>query len=384
MIKTVYLVLKRLPLFIFLLAWGRICAQSKDDKVFQYLNIELELGSVYNDNILNYSDYYLTKFLNKQDSGRFHINTSDGLVLDQSIKIAPVFKFFGKNKTVLEGDFSRQSYINNKIKNWNKFNFSIKQYFKNKIIINLSYSYIPEFYIRHYRDDDLADVYGYTPETFQPFGFAKNDYGIWIEKAFFKHNSTRLRLSFNNEQYFYNKYYTEYDCNNENYAISIYQSIKDKIKFKLGYRFIVSNAKGFDEFQETKDNSDDSDPSYKADAYSGTVRYPLPRIFNKQHTIGVDAEYKRSCFTSMHYLQTDRLHAGRIDDVYKMGINYEIKLSRPLRISGFYKWYKRDSDTRAEANKEYVSQEKDCTQQQFGLAVTYYFKDINFVRSGSK
>jgi hypothetical protein len=78
------------------------------------------------------------------------------------------------------------------------------------------------------------------------------------------------------------------------------------------------------------------------------------------------------------------MHAGRIDRFYKIEINYEIKLLRSLSISGFYKWCKRDSDTRAEANKVYLSQEKDYTQQQFGLAVTYSFNDIRFTRSRSK
>jgi hypothetical protein len=373
-----------IPLLFFFFIFSSVSAQSKKNKVFKFLNIELGLGTIYNDNILEYSDYYLSKFLNKQDSGRFYINTSDGLVLDHSVKVASTFQFFGKNKTVLVGSFRRKSYVNNKIKSWNQIDFGIKQYFNWKITLNLSYSYIPKFYIRHFRDDDLVNIYGYTPETFQPFEFAENDYGLWIEKAFFKHNFTRLRFSFNYEQNFYNKYFTEYDCNNKIFAVRFYQSIRDKLKFKIGYQYIISNAKGYDGFQETKENSDDSDPSYKADEFSGTIEYPLPRIFNKQHTISVDFEYKRSCFSSKHYLEIDRIHAGRIDNFYKIEINYEMKLLRSLSISGFYKWCKRDSDTRAEANKVYLSQEKDYTQQQFGLALTYNFKDITFTRSRSK
>ncbi len=382
-IKGLFFV-RLIPMLLFFLMFTCVSAQSKKKKVFQFLKIELGLGTIYNDNILEYSDYYLTKFLNKQDSGRFNINTSDGLVLDNSLKVASTFQFFGKYKTVLEGGFRRKSYINNKIKSWTQIDFDIKQYFNWKITLNLSYSYIPKFYIRHFRDADLVDIYGYTPETFQPFQFTKNDYGIWIEKAFFKHNFTRLRFSFDFEQNFYNKYFTEYDCNKEIFGIRIYQSIKDKVKFKIGYQYVISNAKGFDNSQETKENSDDSDPSFKADEISGSVEYPLPRIFNKQHTISLDVDYKRSCFSSKHYLELDRMHAGRIDRFYKIEINYEIKLLRSLSISGFYKWCKRDSDTRAEANKVYLSQEKDYTQQQFGLAVTYSFNDIRFTRSRSK
>jgi hypothetical protein len=375
---------RMIPLLICLLCFGRVCAQSKKDKVFQSLKLELGLSPIYNDNILKYSDYYLTKFLNNQDSGRFYINTSDGVVLEQSIKIAPIFLFFGKNKTVFEGKFTRQTYINNKIKNWNQIDLGIQQYINRRIIINLSYSYLPKYYVRHYRDDDWVDIYGYTPETFQPFEYAKNEYGFWFQNAFFKKKNTRLRLSFDFEQYFYNEHFTEYDCNNMNYTFSFHQFITNKLKIETDYQFIVSNAKGCDDIQETRDNSDDSDPSYNADKYSGTIKWTLPVIYKKPHILTADFEYKRSCFSSKHYLEIDRMHAGRIDDLYKMGFSYEVRMSKPIAISVFYKWCKQDSDTKAEANKVYISQEKDYTQQQFGLSLTYVFNNVKFSRCGSE
>jgi len=384
MIKKGCCIVRLIPLLFLILFFGHVRAQTEKKKIFQYLKIELGLGTIYNDNILRYSDYYLTKFLNNEDEGRFHINTSDGMVLDQSINIASTFLFFGKNKTILEGGYTRQSYINNKIKTWNQIDFNLKQYITNRLVINLSYSYLPRFYVRHYRDDDWVDVYGYVPETFQPFIFAKNDYGLWAQYSFFKNKKTRLRLSFDYENYFYNKHFTEYDSKNQNYAINFYQSVKEILKFEAGYQFVISKAKGFDEIQETRDNSNDSDASYKADEYSCAINWTLPNLLRKPNNINVDFEYRRTCFSSKHYLEIDRMHAGRIDNFYKIGINYEIKLLRPLSISGFYRWCKQDSDTRAEANKEFISQEKDFTQQQFGLKFTYKFRDIKFSRSNSR
>jgi hypothetical protein len=387
MFKKGCFVLRLIPLLFFLLFFSRICAQTKKKdkvKVFQSLKIELGLGAIYNDNILKYSDYYLTKFLNNEDEGRFHINTSDGAVLDESINIASTFLFFRKRKTILEGSFSRQEYINNKIKTWNQIDFGLQQYITNRLVVNLSYSYIPKYYVRHFRDDDWVDVYGYVPETFQPFEFAKNEYGFWIQNTFFKNRMTKLRLSFDYEQYFYNKHFTEYDCNNFNYSANFYQTIKKKLKVEVGYQFVNSKAKGYDEPQETKDISNDADASYKADEYSGAIKWALPNFCKKMHSIDADFSYRRSCFTTKHYLELDRLHAGRVDDLYKLGINYEIRFIEPLTLSVYYKWCKLDSDTRAVENKEYVSQEKDYTQQQFGLKFTYIFKDITFSRANSK
>ena len=384
MIKKGCFLVRLIALIFFLLYFNRINAQTKKDKGFQFLKVELGIGSIYNDNILKYSNYYLTKFKNKEDEGRFHINTSDGLVLEQSIKLSSTFLFLGKNKTILEGSFARHSYINNNIKTWSQLDFGLQQQITKRLIINISYSYLPKFYVRHYRDDDWVAIYGYVPETFQPFEFSKNEYGFWIQNSFFKSKQTRLRLSFDYGTYFYNQHFTEYDCNNSNYGINLYQTVKKKLRFEIGYQFVISNAKGFDGIQENKDNSDDSDPSYKTDEYSGAIKWLIPQLYYKPHNIVVDFEYKRSCYTTKHYLENDRIHAGRFDDMYKIGINYEVRLSEPLTVSGYYKWYKQDSDTRAKENKELVSQEKDYTQQQFGIKFTYIFKDIKFSSSSSK
>ncbi len=385
MIKKGCFLVRLITLLFFLLFFTRIYAQTKKkDKIFQFMKIELGLGAIYNDNILKYSDYYLTKFLNNEDEGRFHINTSDGVVLDESVKVASTFRFFGKKKTILEGSFSRQDYLNNKIKSWNQIDFGLQQYITNRLVVNLSYSYIPKYYVRHFRDEDWVDVYGYVPEAFQPFEFSKNGYGFWIQNAFFKNKTSKLRLSFDFEQYFYNKHFTEYDCYNLNYGLNVYQTIKKKLKLEAGYQFINSNAKGYDQPLETKDLSDDADASYKADEYSTAVKWALPNVFKRMHSIAADFSYRRSCFTTKHYLELDRLHAGRVDDLYKLGINYEMRLSEPLTVSVYYKWCKLDSDTRATVNKEYMSQEKDYTQQQIGLNFTYSFNEITFLRSKPK
>jgi hypothetical protein len=368
-------------LLLFLLVSARIKAQSEKEKVFQGLDLELGLGSIYDDNILKYSDYYLTKFKNHEDSGRFHVNTTDGLIIDQSVKLTPTFLFFGKNKTVLVGDFDQQTYVNNKIKNWNKISVGLQQFIVKKLSIDFSYSYLPSFYVRHYYDEDWVAIYGYAPETYQPFEFSKNEYGFWIQNTFFKNLNTRLRLSFDFEQYFYNEHFIEYDSKNLVYGINLYQPVKKKFKFELGYRFISSNAKGYDEPGETKDSSDDSDPSYNADEYNGAIKYIFQPIFKRTSNINIDFTYKRSCYTTKHYLELDRLHAGRTDDLYKLKISYEIFLLKSLTLSGFYYWCKQDSDTRAEANKELVSQEKDYLHHQYGLTFKYIFRDIRFPHS---
>jgi hypothetical protein len=373
-----------LPVILFLPDSLQVCAQSKKDKVFQGLSPELVLGTIYDDNILKYSDYYLTKFLNGEDSGRFHINTSDGLIIEPSLKLTATFLFLGKNKTILEGNFDQKYYVNNKIKNWNKGGIELQQFIIKNFSINFSYYYLPQFYVRHYRDDDWVDIYGYTPETYQPFTFSKNEYGIWLQNSFFKKKNTRVRLDFDYAQYYYNEHFTEYDSKNLTCGFSLYQTIKKKLKLEIGYRFINSNANGYDEPDETKDDSDDSDPSSNEDVYSGSVRWAFKPVFRRSGFLDVDFTFRRNCYITKHYLETDRLHAGRFDEQYKLKICYEILLFKSLKMSVFYYWCKQDCDTKAEANKEFISQERDYIQHQYGLKFTYTVRDIKFSHSEKK
>jgi hypothetical protein len=74
----------------------------------------------------------------------------------------------------------------------------------------------------------------------------------------------------------------------------------------------------------------------------------------------------------------DKLHAGRMDYQYRLKLTYEIILLKSLRMSVFYVWNKQDSDTKAEANIELVSREKDYLQNQYGLSFRYSLEDIKF------
>jgi hypothetical protein len=70
----------------------------------------------------------------------------------------------------------------------------------------------------------------------------------------------------------------------------------------------------------------------------------------------------------------DPEHAGRVDNVLNLQVNYNVKLSKALELNAFFKWFGRDSRTTSDINSEYVSEEKDYTQYQVGLELDYGFK----------
>ncbi len=371
-------------LLLFLFSFpSLIFAQSKKDSIFKGLDIDIALGTSYDDNILKYSDYYLNKFIVGEDSGRFHINSSDGLILNPSLKLSATFIFFGTNKTIVSGNINPQYYINNSIRNSNQLGVDLQQSMGKRISANFSYDYIPNSYLRHYRDNDWVDIFGYSPETYQPFSYSKNVYSLWLQRSFFKKRKTKLRLLFSYDEYFYNEHFTEYDCKNRAMGFKIYQTLFKKMSLDFGYRYITSNAKGYDELDETKYDSDDSDPSYNADEFSSSVKWAFNPILKRSSSIDFDFIYRRDCYTTNHYLENDKLHAGRFDNKYRFKISYEILLLRSFKMSLFYYINKQDSDTKAEANKNLVSLEKDYLQHQGGITFKYSFNDIKFKYSGN-
>jgi hypothetical protein len=347
-------------------------AQKKSKKKSVQYEAELSFATIYDNNILKYSDKYLERFMNGEDPGRFHIDTYDDVILYQSADLSSTFRIFKNLRSKLDFDINNSLYVVNSIKNWYFFTIGFQQYLTKRASLKVFYSYIPEFYVRHFRDQDWVDIYGYTPITFVPFSFSKDNYGFWIQNTFFK--STRVRLSFDYSKYYYNQHYTEYDSKNLSYGINLYQTVYEKIRLEAGYHYLTSDARGYDEPGETKEHSDDADASFEEDGYSFGVDYQFPRIKKMNHDLDVQLDFEKRYYTTTHYVELDPEHAGRVDNCLQMSVTYNFELSKSWNLSAFYNFFFRDTYTSSNYNKAYLSAEKDFRQSQIGLKAIYYLK----------
>ncbi len=338
----------------------------------QSWDIQFQFGTIYDNNILKYSDKYIDRFKNNEDEGRFHIESYDDLILYSSLNITHSFRLFRKLSTSLSAEIRYRAYTFNSIKNWSMINLGWRQFLSKKASLKISYSYIPEFYVRHFRDGDWVDRYGYTAETFQSFAFAKDNYSLWFQYSILK--NTLIRLSFSYMKYNHNKHYTEYDSHNYLYGFNVSHSLNKKIKFKFSYRYLTSDAKGYDEKNELKTNSDDSDASYVEDIYIFGIEWRLPKLFGHSNNIQIESRFQNRYYSTKNILQDDRLHAGRFDNNLRLFFKYKYYLQKGLNLTLFYNLYHRNSDTKAVENKTYVSAEKAYGQYQVGLMITYIFK----------
>lgn len=334
--------------------------------------IDLRFGSMYDNNILKYSDKYIERFKNLEDPGRFHINRYDDLVLDYSLGLSYTDKIFWGLKTILLAEANYNEYSYNSIKSWTNYSVGWRQYIGGSASFMISYTHIPRFYVRHFRDEDWVVVYEYTPETFQPYEFAKDDYSFWFQYYITK--GTRLRLYFSYMQYFLNKSNTEYDSNDVLYGFRAYQKITDDIKINFGYKYATSDAKGYDELTEIKSIADDADATNYEHTYIVGCEVDLPRIFNLRNDFSVTFQHSRQFFTTSNYLELDPIHAGRYDYDSRIYANYDIRIYSDLSLRVFYNWIYRDSGTSAKQNNEYLSDEKDYKQSQVGINLKYKFE----------
>ena len=350
-------------------AYGK---KKKKKKKRPSLNVEFSLSTIYDDNILKYSDKYLERFENSEDEGRFQIKTHDDVVLYPNLSLSSTMKIFGKKKSTFNLGVSRREYLNNDIKSWNYITMGYRQYLTKKLSFKLYYSHIPDFYINNFRDDDWKAIYGYDPISFKPYAFAKDNYGVWAQNTFFK--KTRVRLGFTFTKYFHNEHFTEYDCDNYVYSAKVTQPITKKLSVAVGYQYTLSDAQGYDEPGETLETSDDSDANHEEDRFSIELMYKFPKIKKYKSDLDIECRIQNRYYDSHHFVENDLIHAGREDNNIRLYFTYNFQVNKKFKVAAFYYWFKRETTTSSALNRELVADEKSYEQNQVGIKLSYKFK----------
>jgi len=349
-----------------------VAGENPEKKVNRW-TISLSLKPYYDSNILKYSEKYIERFKNNEDPGRFHIESIDDLTIGYSVGVTFRDEIIGKLRTFFGAGFDSDAYTYNSIKTWMTYNVFWRQYVTSSTSFNFSYSYIPKFYVRHFRDEDWVRYYGFTPDTFRPYEFSKDDFDFWVQHIF-SWKTTRVRAYFAYMRYFLDESNTEYDSNDFLYGFRIFQEISDELDVNIGYSYITSDAKGYDEPGETKETSDDSDATNYEHVYIAGFDLRLPKIFSLNNDISIDAQYQRAFYTTEHYVELDPLHAGRYDYNYRVFFNYNWDIFKNFSLTAFYHWMGRESSSPSDINNEYISNEKDYTQYRVGIRFNYLIR----------
>ncbi len=348
------------------------CGNKSKYTKYQRWNFNISQSYVYDNNILKYSDKYIDMFTSDLNQGRFHINTYDDFVLYNTLSTSFTTNIVKNLLTTVNINGTYKIFTHNSIKNWGQVNISVKQQINKRAYAKLFYSYLPDYYIRHFRDKDWVEVYGLIPQTFQPFSFTKNSYGLRLKNTFFSNTKVFLTMSY--MQFFYNRHFTEYDCNNISGDLKINHSINKTFGIEGGYRFINSNAKGYDQPDENKETSDDADASFYENIVFLGLNVNMPHVFKLKNSINFKCIYGNRKYTTNKNVLQDMLHKGRIDNNFRIYFSYKIKPVKNFTVSVFYNYNQRVTNSDYNINKQYISNEKDYSQYQTGLTIAYKLK----------
>lgn len=347
-------------------------AENNPKKKIKHWGVEISLSPYYDSNILKYSDKYIDRFLYREDEGRFHINRYDDMVIQYSGRVSYTNEFIKDLKSIFYIDYRYNRYSFNTVKDWTRLSVAWRQYYMSGSSFMIYYSYIPRFYVRHFRDEDWIAVYGYTPITFKPYEFSKDDFSFWIHQYIF--NETALRLYFSYYKYLLDPNNTEYDSDDYLFGFRVFQKVTNDLRVDAGYKYIYSKARGYDEPGETRETSDDVNATNYSHNYFGGISYTLPKVFGLRNRLNLDINYERVFYTTSHFYEIDPIHAGRHDKVLDMVFSYDINLPFAADVSVFYSFTSRKTGTPAAANAEYISDEKSYNQYQAGIKIQYSFE----------
>ena len=345
--------------------------KQKKKKNVKHWGLNISVKSSHDNNILKYSEKYINRFNNGEEPERFKINSLDAFVIQNTVEFKYQYSIFGKLNTRFFAKANSKFYIDNPVKNFVVYGIGFRQYLSKSSFFNFTFSKIPNFYVRHYKDADLTALQDDQDDIFRPYEFTKDDYSIYLQNSIT--SSTKLRIEFSFMEYLYNEYFSEYDAYNILYGIKIYQTLSKRVKLNAGYRYVRSKA---DQLGSLPLEAGEKyvDPSFDEYIFSLGLSFSLPRMFGVSQKISLSGKYNRRYYTTNVYYKFDPLHTGRYDFVYRANINYGFKISRGFTTSFFYTWNMRYSSSTIEGNKDRIAREKDFEQNIFGINMEYSFK----------
>lgn len=323
-----------------------------------YGNVELE--TIYDDNILNLSDNDLQRF-DAGDEEKFKIETSDDLIISSKINLSLKHHEFFSHTQILRTILKFNKYSKNDIKDNFYFAFIIRQYLSAKLDIACYYYFYPEIFVNRY--DSMMD----QSDSYRDFTYAQNKYFSKIRYRFLDNWEISYRFDF--AQQYYNKYFTEYDAEKFENSLEIAAELAKWLELKLGYTFIESNSAGEDAYFDPAQIETIKDASYEGNSYK--ILFDLKKIIK----IGQNPLSAKIGFSlDERFFQTDNrgdtYHFKRNDRTLQFNFGLERKLFTAYKLSFDYRWEKRNTESFLTS----VERDKNYQANKFSLSLQYNWK----------
>jgi hypothetical protein len=293
------------------------------------VRVEVRLGSVYNSNILQYSDPDQTAFLHHAPASRFGIRSIDDAAFRGSGSVTLSRPTFGGRNASLTYAYSRTSYSRNPVNDDQSHRVSFHQTLRQTGWLELSYRRGPAAYLRHLWDIDFRSPYHSYPR-YQPAYLATREIGLeagyrpaplWV----FSGGVSAGRLD-------YNAAFAEREAHDWGAAVTADLGREAGPTLTLSPWFTRRVARAADPAHPEIPAGEREDISFREWGVSLTARLPDRALRRVPVDVRVQLSAARRGFTSHRLLDTS--HRGRVDDSWAASITLERQIARGLACYG--------------------------------------------------
>jgi len=321
---------------------------------------------MYDDNITTVSDEDLIEFeLGHDEDGelvdpnKFRIKTYDDFIVSPGFDIEARRKFFSFGNTRFRFKFKRFMYTTNHIKTNTDFHYYIRQDLGKGRSLEAYYGWAPEQYIRQ-----LGSEYPYIPDTYErrEFRFTRNVATLTYRHKLHKKLSAKILGEFNGR--YYNRIFVENDIEAWEVRGNLSWKALKRLTLNFDYSYEDGQARARNTIEETRENSDESDPSYLRDLYRVGVTWK-PKFMKK-----IVSRLDFSALYMDYYYPTGKwlnFNQGRRDEIYKFTFSVGRKLTKKVNMTAAIRYTERLVDSPSQS----VTTDKPFDQRRYWIALTY-------------
>jgi len=241
--------------------------KKSENSFLKKVKIRTDLGILYDDNVINYSDDDLSTYDSQVNPDRFSIKSKDDVIINFGLSPEYSGKLFAnRNGSVSLGAYYN-FFVNNDVKRYIRFSLRARQHIIKGGYLQLSYGLIPSYYYRNYRPDS----------AYAEAKFSKHTFGAEIGYDITKY--LKVDLSYDLQLKNFNNDFNERDANINSLGLGVVARPVSKLKIWSGYKLEFARADG-------RHNPDINivDVSYDAYIFPLGIRYysGLSRTFKPE------------------------------------------------------------------------------------------------------
>ncbi len=284
--------------------------------------INISANGIYNNNILNYSQYDIQRFINNTEAHKSPIHTFDDFIVRGQVQVEYISRHWQQHPLRMRLDVRNYAFTINGIKDYQLYRFDFRWYTHKRNYLAGDYRYIPRYYLRNYIDRDHSSSLVDPGDAYLPCTFQLQQTNFYYTHYWYHNLFTSVGVSAG--WLWYNPNFTEYDTNTLGARIEVYYFLNSWIKLGLQYEYTNGDNVG----QKPTPFTSNTDLSYRQHEITWKMRTDVNNIIGwRDLGINLNIYERLRNYSSDAPPLADIFHSGRTNWRHR----YEVIASMDLR-----------------------------------------------------